>query len=112
MEIYHNPRCAKSREGLKYLEGKGYEIEIKNYMSEGITIGELRSVIQKTGKRPFDLVRTQEQFYTENFKGKILSDDEWIEVIASNPKLLQRPLVVNGSKAVLAQPPQEIEKII
>ncbi len=112
MEIYHNPRCAKSREGLKYLEGKGYEIEVKNYMSTGITIEEIKSILKKTGRKPFELVRTQEQVYIDNYKGKSLTDDEWIKILSSNPRLLQRPIVVNGSKAVLAQPPQEIEKII
>ncbi len=112
MKIYHNPRCAKSRAGLKYLEEKGFDLEIKKYLAEGISEDELRDVIEKTGKKPFDFVRTQEKEYKENYKGKDLSDEEWIKVLAENPKLLQRPLVVNGDKAVLANPPEEVEKII
>ncbi|MCF8364082.1 MAG: hypothetical protein K9G70_15835, partial [Prolixibacteraceae bacterium] len=112
MKIYHNPRCAKSRAGLKYLEEKGFDLEIKKYLAEGISEDELRDVIEKTGKKPFDFVRIQEKEYKENYKGKDLSDEEWIKVLAENPKLLQRPLVENGDKAVLANPPEEVEKII
>lgn len=112
MKIYHNPRCAKSREGLKYLEEKAYDIEIKKYLVEGITEAELQEIIEKTGKSPFDFVRTQEKEYKENYKGKNLSDKEWIKILVENPKLLQRPIVVNGNKAVLANPPENVESII
>ncbi|KAF0236655.1 MAG: polyphosphate kinase [Prolixibacteraceae bacterium] len=112
MKVYHNPRCAKSRAGLQYLEEKGYEIEIKKYLSEGITEDELREIISKTGHEPFFFVRTQEKEYTENYRGKKLSDEEWIKILAENPKLLQRPVVVNGNKAVLAIPPENIEEIV
>ena len=112
MKVYHNPRCAKSRAGLQYLEEKGYEIEIKKYLSEGITEEELREIISKTGHGPFFFVRTQEKEYTENYRGKKFSDEEWIKILAENPKLLQRPVVVNGNKAVLAIPPENIEEIV
>ncbi|MBN1986448.1 MAG: polyphosphate kinase 1 [Prolixibacteraceae bacterium] len=112
MKIYHNPRCAKSRAGLKYLEEKGYDIEIKKYLTEGISVGELKEIISKTGEKPLAFVRTQEKEYRENYKGKSFSDDEWIKILAENPKLLQRPIVVNGNKAVLANPPESVEDII
>jgi polyphosphate kinase len=112
MKIYHNPRCAKSRAGLKYLAEKGYDIELKKYLTEGITETELREVIQKTGEKPFDFVRTQEKLYKTEFKGKEFTDDEWIKILVENPRLLKRPIVVNGNKAVLAQPPEAVEAII
>ncbi|MDD4424370.1 MAG: polyphosphate kinase 1 [Mariniphaga sp.] len=112
MKIYHNPRCAKSREGLKYLEEKGYDLEIKKYLTEGISEKELREIIEKTGKNPIDLVRFQEKEYKENYKGKEISNEEWINILVNNPKLLQRPIVVNGNKAVLANPPELIETIV
>lgn len=112
MKIYHNPRCSKSRAGLQYLEEKGYDIEIKKYLVDGITKTELKGIISKTGKNPFDLVRTQEADYKKKFKGKNFSDEEWINILVANPKLLQRPIVVNGNKAVLANPPENIEEII
>lgn len=112
MKIYHNPRCAKSRAGLLYLEEKGFDIEVKKYLEDGISEKELREIISKTGKEPFFFVRTQEKDYIENYRGKTFGDDEWIRILVENPKLLQRPIVVNGDKAVLANPPEVIEEII
>jgi len=112
MIIYHNPRCAKSRAGLQYLESKGYDIEIRKYLSDGITETELLEIIEKTGKDAFSLVRTNEQDYIANYKGKTLTNEQWIKVLVKNPKLLQRPLVINGKKAVLANPPETIEEIV
>lgn len=112
MKIYHNPRCAKSREGLKYLEKKGYDIEIVKYLESGIYENDLREIIAKTGKKPFDFVRTQEKEYRELYKGKEISDGEWIKIFSANPKLLQRPIVINGNKAVLACPPEMVEEIV
>ncbi|MDR2910063.1 MAG: polyphosphate kinase 1 [Bacteroidales bacterium] len=112
MKIYHNPRCVKSREGLKYLENKGYDVEIIKYLESGISENDLRDIIEKTGEKPFYFVRTQEKEYRELYKGKDISDVEWIKILSANPKLLQRPIVVNGSKAVIARPPEMVEKIV
>lgn len=112
MKIYHNPRCSKSRLGLQYLEEKGYDIEIKKYLAEGITEAELTGIVAKAGKKPFDFVRTHEADYKTNYKGKEFSDKEWIKILVENPKLLHRPIVVNGQKAVLANPPENIEDIV
>ena len=112
MKIYHNPRCSKSRAGLQYLEEKGYDIEVKKYLSEGISEAELKEIVSKTDKNPFYFVRTHEADYKANYKGKEFSDEEWIKILVENPKLLQRPIVVNGNKAVLANPPENIENIV
>jgi polyphosphate kinase len=112
MKIYHNPRCAKSRAGLQYLEEKGYEIEIKKYLTDGITEDELREIISKTGLEAFFFVRTQEKEYIKNYRGKEFTDDEWIKILIEKPGLLRRPIVVNGNKAVLANPPENIEEIV
>lgn len=112
MRIYHNPRCAKSRAGLKYLEKKGFDVEIKNYLDEGLTAAELKNIIDKSGLRPFDLVRTQEEQYKTNLKGKTLNDEQWIDTLIKYPRLLQRPIVLNGDKAIVAHQPEEIEKIV
>lgn len=112
MKIYHNPRCSKSRNGLKYLEEKGCEFEVVKYLEEGISEKELAGLIALTGKKPFDFVRTHEKDYIMLYKGKNLSDKEWIKVLAENPKLLHRPIIVNGDKAVLGNPPENIEGIL
>lgn len=112
MIIYHNPRCAKSRAGLQYLESKGYDIEIRKYLNDGITETEIKEIIKKTGKDAFGLIRTNEQDYIDNYKGKKLTESEWIKILVENPKLLQRPVVINGNKAVIANPPENIEEIV
>ncbi len=112
MKIYHYPRCAYSRAGLKYLEEKGYTVEIRKYINEGISEDEIRELIGKTGKNPVDFVRMEEKQYKEHYQGKEYSDDEWIKILAENPRLLQRPIVVINDKAVLANPPEDIEKIM
>lgn len=111
MKIYHNPRCSKSRAGLQYLEEKGYDIEIVKYLADGISEAELSDIVKKSGNQAFSFVRTHEKDYIDNYKGRKFSDQEWIKILVENPKLLQRPIVVNGNKAILANPPEEVEKI-
>lgn len=111
MKIYHNPRCSKSREGLKYLEEKGFEIDVIDYMKNGITAQEIKDFLTKSGLKAADILRTTEQLYKDQYKGKKYSDDEWIAIMAENPKLIQRPLVINGMVAVLARPAEEIRKL-
>lgn len=112
MKIYHNPRCSKSRKGLQYLEDKGCEFEVVKYLAEGLTEKELSEIIARSGKKPLDFVRQHEKDYKEQFKGKLLSDEEWIKVLVKNPKLLQRPIVVKGNKAVLGNPPENIDQLL
>jgi polyphosphate kinase len=69
-------------------------------------------IIEKTGEKPFYFVRTQEKEYRELYKGKDISDGEWIKILSATPKLLQRPIVVNGNKAVIARPPEMVDKIV
>jgi len=112
LKIYYNPRCARSRETLKYLEAKNYELEIRKYITEGLTEKEVGELAEKTGKKPFELVRTQDKVYQEKYKGKTLSHEQWIRVLADNPGMMQRPMVVNGNRAVLAIPPETVESIM
>lgn len=112
MKIYHNPRCAKSRAGLQFLEENGYSTEIVNYMKDGISEAEIRDILKLTGMSARELVRTNEALYRTEYKDKNLSDDEWVSILSANPKLLKRPIVVNGKKAIFAQPAGLIDKIL
>lgn len=112
MKIYHNPRCAKSREGLKYLEERGFDFEVIDYMKNGISAGEIRDFLSKSGLKVTDIIRTNEEIYKTQFKGKEFTTDEWISILVEHPKLIQRPLVVKGSHAVLARPAEEIQKLL
>ena len=111
IKIYHNSRCRKSRAGLQYLESKGVEFEIVEYLKNGISEEELKDVLIKMNVRPTEIIRTQEDIYKKQFKGKNFTDEEWIKNLLENPKLIKRPLVVKGYKAVWADPPENMEKL-
>lgn len=112
LKIYHNPRCKKSRAGLAFLERKATDFETVKYINQGLTEEQLREILLKLNKKPSEIVRTQEEIYKKELKGRSFTDDEWIKIIIENPKLLQRPIVVSKHKAVLGQPPEEIDKIL
>lgn len=113
IKIWHNPRCRKSREGLQYLRDKGIEPEIYDYLKQGIEVDELARVIKISGQPVTDFIRTNEADYKElGLKGKELSIEEFAQIAAKHPKLLQRPIVVKGNKAVLGQPADKIEDIL
>ena len=103
--IYHNPRCSKSREALSLLKEKGAEIEIVKYLEAIPTEEELLKLLAKLNIKPFELIRKGEKIYKEQFKNLNLNDHEWIKVMLENPKLIERPIVVKGNKAVIGRPP-------
>lgn len=110
--IYHNPRCSKSREGLLLLERTGQPIVVFKYLDEKITPQEIKSLLKKLNLPAIDLVRTKETLWIENYKGKSLTEEEIIEILANNPKLIERPIVINNDKAVIARPAEKINSII
>ncbi|MGV8947526.1 MAG: arsenate reductase (glutaredoxin) [Lutibacter sp.] len=112
MKIYHNPRCSKSREGLTILQESKLPFEIINYLEKPISAVELIKVIKLLGISPIDLVRKNETIWKENYKGKNLSDAEIITAMTENPKLIERPIVINNGKAVLGRPPELIKTIL
>ena len=112
IKIYHNNRCSKSRAGLKYLEDKGLEPQVVKYMDEAVSASELADVLRKLGMKPMELMRTKEEIFRTEYKGKDLSDQEWIEVMVANPKLIERPIIVRGEKAVLARPTEKIDELL
>jgi len=112
IQIYHNSRCRKSRECLAFLENSGYEYEVVKYLDEVPSFEELKSIIQKLNSKPIALVRKKEKIWTENFKDKILTDDEIILAMISNPILIERPIVINGVNAIIARPLNRINDII
>ncbi|MEW5675267.1 arsenate reductase (glutaredoxin) [Flavobacterium enshiense] len=110
--IYHNPKCSKSREGVCLLEEKGIEFETFKYLDEKITKRELTSIIKKLKIKPIELVRTKEQLWKDNFSSKELSDDEIIDIMLKNHVLIERPIIINGRKAVIGRPIEKILEII
>ncbi|MGC6438895.1 MAG: arsenate reductase (glutaredoxin) [Flavobacteriaceae bacterium] len=110
--IYHNPRCQKSRLGVKALEESGQAFTIVKYLETPLTVEQLKTIVQQLGLSPLGLVRTQEAIWKSDFKGKVLSDEDIIQAMITHPKLMERPIVVNGDKAVIGRPTEEIIKIL
>ena len=109
IKIYHNSRCKKSRAGLKYLEAKGVEFEMVEYLKNSLTEDELKDILIKMNIKPLEMVRTQEEIYRKQFKGKNFTDEEWVKIMIENPKLIKRPVVVKEYKAVWADPPENMD---
>ena len=112
MKIYHNPRCRKSRETLQNIQDAGVEPEVIEYLKDVPTESELKELVGMLGIKPYDLLRRGEADFKENFKGKNLSDDEWISAMVKYPKLIERPIVVKQKKAVLGRPPENVKTLL
>ena len=112
MRIYHNPRCRKSREALTLLHEKGADPQIVEYLKTPPTTEELSVILNKMGKQAEEIIRKNEQVYKENFKGKTLTNEEWIQVLVDNPILIERPIVIEGEKAVLGRPPENVLELL
>lgn len=112
IKIYHNNRCRKSREGLQILEDSGKPFEIIKYLENIPSKSELKKIIDLLGISPIELVRQNEAIWKGQYKGKELADNEIIDVMINNPKLIERPIVINGKKATIGRPPILIKDIL
>lgn len=109
--VYHNPRCTKSRNALQYLDEKGEKYEVVEYLKEIPSKKELKDILKKLGIQAEDLLRKNEAVFKEQYKGMSLTEDEWITAMIENPKLIERPIVILGNKAVVARPTEKIDEL-
>nr|WP_299381888.1 arsenate reductase (glutaredoxin) [Allomuricauda sp.] len=112
IKIYHNPRCRKSREGLEFLENAGVPHEVVRYLDEVPSKEELKTIIGYLGISPGELVRKNEAIWKENYKGKSLSDEDIVEAMVQNPKLIERPIIIKDNKAVIGRPADKISILL
>ncbi|SDW52028.1 arsenate reductase (glutaredoxin) [Marinobacter mobilis] len=111
--IFHNPRCSKSRQTLALLEEKGIQPEVVRYLETPPTAAELTGILHLLGLQPRQLMRTKEDLYKElNLANPELSDEALIHAMVANPKLIERPIVIRGDKAVLGRPPENVLQIL
>ncbi|MFH7005103.1 arsenate reductase (glutaredoxin) [Flavobacterium bizetiae] len=103
IQIYHNPRCGKSRNCLAFIGQTNQEYEIIPYLTETPSVKELKTLLKKLNIQPLDLVRTKEKIWIENYKGKELTNDQIIEAMANNPILIERPIVIKDGKAIIGR---------
>jgi len=112
MRIYHNARCSKSRETLELIKEKVKEIEIIEYLKKPMKFEELELILSKLSISPIDLVRKKEKIWKENFSNKKLNDHEIIQIMIDNPRIIERPIVINGMKAIIGRPPENVLDIM
>jgi len=111
VEIWHNTRCSKSRAAFNYLKDNKIDYSVREYLKNPPTKEELEEVLKKLNMKPSDLVRKKEAIYKE-LNLKDASEEELLEAMVKNPKLIERPIVINGNKAVVARPIEAIEEIL
>jgi arsenate reductase (glutaredoxin) len=107
--IYHNPRCSKSRQTLALIEASGITPSIVLYLENPLTIAEIQGLLSKLGMSARDIIRKGEDAYKQNNLGDMtLTEETLMEAIANTPKLLERPIVVKGNKAIVGRPPENV----
>ena len=111
--IYHNPRCSKSRQTLELLTDRGIEPEIIRYLETPPTEQQLGEILEMLDCQPRELMRTKEKEYREQgLDNPDLSRGELIRAMVATPKLIERPIVVNGGKAAVGRPPENVLAIL
>lgn len=111
--IYHNPRCSKSRATMEYLEENGIEAEVIEYMDNPPDAAGLKELLKMLDMSPRDIMRKHETVFKDaGLDDPTFTDDELIEAMTQCPSLIERPIVVNNGKAVLARPPESIQSIL
>ena len=109
IQVYHNARCGKSRDCLAFLQVAAIDFEVVHYLTDTPSYEELRELIKKLGVKPIELVRQKEEIWKSDFNNKKLSPAQIIRAMVKHPILIERPIVINGDKAVIARP---IEKAL
>lgn len=111
IRIYHNPRCSKSRTTLALLEERDIEPEIVRYLDTPPSIEELRELLTKLDRTPRELARRGEEAW-RSLQLADADDETILEAMVSHPKLIERPIVVNGDRAALGRPPEAVLDIL
>lgn len=111
MIIYHNPRCRKSREGIAYLDEKSKTYQVREYLKDPLSKNELQVLVDRLGIKPSELLRKGEKIYKDQYKGKDIQEEQWIEIMLEHPQLIERPIIDNGKRAVIGRPKEEIDKV-
>ena len=112
IQIYHNPRCGKSRNCLAQVAEKESEVSIIKYLETPPTEQEIKTILQKLNFKPIQLVRTKESIWMENYKNKSLTDEEIIQALVAHPILIERPILVKGDQAIIGRIPEEVAQFL
>lgn len=112
-QIYHNPRCSKSRQTLALLEENGIQPEVVLYLENPPTVAELTAVLAKLGITARDLLRKGEDEYKlQQLDNPVLTEAQLLAAMVATPKLIERPIVIKGKKAVIGRPPENVLQLL
>lgn len=110
--IYHNPRCSKSRQALQLLQDNGVDPIVRLYLENSPTVAELNEILQKLHLSARDLLRKGEQEYKDlNLQNTSLDENALVVAMVQHPRLIERPIVIRGDKAVLGRPPENVSEL-
>lgn len=112
VKVLHNGNCSKSNAVLEYLDENGVPFEIINIVEEPLTVQEIKTILKKLNQNVFHIIRKNEKLYLEKYASKNLSEEEWIKVLSENPSLIQRPILIKGSVAMLGRPVENVKYFI
>lgn len=110
--IYHNGECSKSKGALEILIEKEIPHTVRWYLAEPLDKTELASMLGKLNMQPSELVRKSEPLYKIAYEGKEITEDEWLNILAEHPELIERPILERGDKAIVARPPERVFEMI
>lgn len=103
IQIYHNPRCGKSRNALSLVVESGKEYEVIKYLEQPPTYDDVVLLLKKLNLKPLEIVRQKEKIWIENFKNTQMTDEKIVEALVSYPILIERPILINGDKAIIGR---------
>jgi len=107
--ILHNPSCSKSRQGVAYLEEKNVDFEIHNMIKQPIDKKQLKEVLNQLQMTAGELIRKKDAFFKENFNDKDLTEEDYLNIMVENPRLIERPIIIKDGKAVIGRPTENID---
>lgn len=110
--IYHNPRCSKSRAACELIAGRHLEAKVIDYLETPPSREELLILLDQLGIEAEDLVRRGEAAFKENYAGRELSDEQWLDALIAHPILIERPIVVRGDRAVIGRPTEKLQQFL
>lgn len=108
LKIYHNVRCSKSRDVCTLLEKKKVKTEVIEYLKTPLTQKEIKELLKMLGIKASALVRRKEPLFLEKYEGKKITETEWLKILAKNPILIERPIIVKGDQAIIGRPPEVV----
>ncbi|MDD3055567.1 MAG: arsenate reductase (glutaredoxin) [Aliarcobacter sp.] len=112
IEIWHNPECSKSRNAMELLEAKGLNTSVIKYLENVPTKEQIKAVLKKLNMKASQILRTGEDIYKELNLKEIDDEDKLIEIMAENPILIERPIIIKGEIAVIARPIENLEELL